>query len=75
MNEEQYSQIIKKIRKEQGLKQQDIADLLGVTPGQIGHLENGRAYLSLKQLQLLLDEYGYSAILEPGGKVKVFREL
>ena len=48
---------IKELRKSRHLKQDDIANILGITRGQISNLEHGRRSLSLEQLKLLCDYF------------------
>lgn len=52
---EKLGQRIKELRKSRNLKQDDIADVLGLSRGQISNLENGRRNLSLKQLEKLCE--------------------
>lgn len=52
---EKLGQRIKELRKSRSLKQDDIAEVLGLSRGQISNLENGRRNLSLKQLEKLCD--------------------
>lgn len=44
---------IKELRKSRHLKQDDLAEILGITRGQISNLEHGRRSLNLKQLETL----------------------
>ena len=44
---------IKELRKSRNLKQDDLAEVLDLSRGQISNLENGRRNLSLKQLETL----------------------
>ena len=44
---------IKELRKSRHLKQDDLAEVLGLSRGQISNLEHNRRSLSLKQLQIL----------------------
>lgn len=50
MNDEQYGQKIKKLRINSGLSQAEVATALGVTPGYICNVENGRTAMSLRVL-------------------------
>lgn len=52
---EKLGQRIKELRKSRSLKQDDIAEVLGLSRGQISNLENGRRNLSLKQLEKLCE--------------------
>lgn len=47
---ENYGDIIKKLRVNMGLTQKEVAEDLGVTPGYICNVENGRTAMSLKVL-------------------------
>ena len=44
---------IKELRKSRDLKQEDLAELLGISRGQISNLEHGRRGLDLAKLQKL----------------------
>lgn len=44
---------IKELRKSRHLKQDDLAEILGITRGQISNLEHNRRSLNLKQLETL----------------------
>lgn len=44
---------IRELRKSRNLKQDDLAEVLGLSRGQISNLEHNRRSLSLKQLQKL----------------------
>lgn len=44
---------IKELRKSRHLKQDDLAEVLGLSRGQISNLEHGRRSLNLKQLEKL----------------------
>ena len=46
---------IKELRKSRHLKQDDLAEVLGLSRGQISNLEHGRRSLNLKQLEKLCD--------------------
>lgn len=46
---------IKELRKSRHLKQDDLAEVLGLSRGQISNLEHNRRSLSLKQLQMLCE--------------------
>lgn len=48
---------IKELRKSRDLTQQDLADILGITRGQISNLEKNRRSLSLDQLRLLCSTF------------------
>lgn len=48
---------IKELRKSRDLNQQDLADILGITRGQISNLEKNRRSLNLNQLKLLCDTF------------------
>ncbi|MBP3920806.1 MAG: helix-turn-helix transcriptional regulator [Bacilli bacterium] len=48
---------IKELRKSRHLKQDDLAEILGITRGQISNLEHNRRSLSLEQLQKLCNYF------------------
>lgn len=48
---------IKELRKSRHLTQDDIADVLGITRGQISNLEHNRRSLSLEQLNKLCEYF------------------
>ena len=53
MNNKELGKRIKLLRKNRDMKQQDLADVLSVSRGQISNLESGRRGLSLPQLEKL----------------------
>ena len=50
MEHENYGTLIKKLRIENGLTQNQVAESLGVTPGYISNVENNRTAMSLRML-------------------------
>ncbi len=50
MEQENYGTLIKKLRIEQNLTQNQVAEALGVTPGYISNVENNRTAMSLRIL-------------------------
>lgn len=50
MDSENYGTLIKKLRIEMGLTQNQVAESLGVTPGYISNVENNRTAMSLRIL-------------------------
>ena len=46
---------IRELRRSRNLKQDDLAEVLGLSRGQISNLEHNRRSLSLKQLQTLCE--------------------
>lgn len=50
MDEMEFGPKIRKMRNELGLTQSEVAKALGVTPGYISNVENGRTALSLRLL-------------------------
>ncbi|MBR3833723.1 MAG: helix-turn-helix domain-containing protein [Lachnospiraceae bacterium] len=50
MNSEDYGTLIKNLRIEHGLTQNQVAESLGVTPGYISNVENNRTAMSLRIL-------------------------
>lgn len=53
MNNIELGKRIKELRKSRNMKQDDLANTLGISRGQISNLENGRRSLNLKQLEKL----------------------
>ena len=50
MDGENYGALIKELRIQNGLTQNQVAESLGVTPGQISNVENNRTAMSLRIL-------------------------
>lgn len=50
MEQENYGSLIKNLRIENNLTQNQVAEALGVTPGYISNVENGRTAMSLRIL-------------------------
>lgn len=50
MENENYGTLVKKLRLETGLTQNQVAESLGVTPGYISNVENNRTAMSLRML-------------------------
>lgn len=50
MEQENYGTLIKNLRIKNGLTQDQVAKVLGVTPGYISNVENGRTAMSLRIL-------------------------
>ena len=50
MEQENYGNLIKNLRIKNGLTQDQVAKALGVTPGYISNVENGRTAMSLRIL-------------------------
>lgn len=50
MENENYGTLVKKLRIENGLTQNQVAESLGVTPGYISNVENNRTAMSLRML-------------------------
>lgn len=50
MEDERYGTMIKELRIQQGLTQNQVAEALGVTPGYISNVENNRTAMSLRVL-------------------------
>ena len=51
---------LKSMREQTGLRQEQIADFLGVTQTYISKVENGERNLTVDQLENLVNLYGYS---------------
>lgn len=70
MEQENYGTLIKKLRIEHGLTQNQVAEALGVTPGYISNVENNRTAMSLRILTYYARLVGCSldslvGVLEP----------
>ena len=52
---------LRALRKQRGEKQQELAELLGVKPNQIGEMENGRKASTFSRLAQLCEHYNVSA--------------
>ena len=70
MEQENYGTLIKKLRIEHGLTQNQVAESLGVTPGYISNVENNRTAMSLRILTYYARLVGCSldslvGVLEP----------
>ena len=50
MESENYGTLVKNLRIEKGLTQNQVAESLGVTPGYISNVENNRTAMSLRML-------------------------
>lgn len=50
MESENYGTLVKNLRIENGLTQNQVAESLGVTPGYISNVENNRTAMSLRML-------------------------
>ena len=50
MENENYGTLVKNLRIENNLTQNQVAEALGVTPGYISNVENGRTAMSLRML-------------------------
>ena len=50
MESENYGSLIKNLRQQMGLTQNQVADSLGVTPGYISNVENNRSAMTLRLL-------------------------
>lgn len=50
MEHENYGSLVKKLRIDNNLTQNQVAESLGVTPGYISNVENGRTAMSLRML-------------------------
>ncbi len=50
MENDNYGTLVKNLRLQKGLTQNEVAEALGVTPGYISNVENGRTAMSLRML-------------------------
>ena len=51
----QLGQRIKYLRKTQGLNQEKLSELIGLNPRSIGNIETGRVFMSLSNIEKLID--------------------
>ena len=58
---EKFSSRLFALRKGNGQTQQNLADLLGVTPNHVSEMEKGRKGISVERLCLLCDHFKVSA--------------
>lgn len=58
MNENKFSQVIKKLRKEKGLTQQELADVVGITATGVSYWESGNAIPNTETLKKLANYFG-----------------
>ena len=56
-----YGLRLKKLRKQAGEKQAELAELLGVKPNQIVEMENGRKTTTFEKLTIICQHYNVSA--------------
>ncbi|MBX2953945.1 MAG: helix-turn-helix domain-containing protein [Leadbetterella sp.] len=52
--------IVKAIRTEKGLSQEEVAERIGMTQGNYGRLERGQTQLTIERLEQLADVFGMS---------------
>lgn len=64
----QLGRALARIRKEQGLRQQDLAARAGIHRSYLAELEIGTATEQLQRIFLLLRELGYELVLRPKGE-------
>ncbi|MGO5313414.1 helix-turn-helix domain-containing protein [Bilifractor sp. LCP21S3_A7] len=67
-------QVVKKLRKEHGLTQVDVARTLNVTPGYISNVENSRTEMSLRMLCYYGDLTGLTLDELVGKAVPAYRK-
>ena len=59
------AEIIQATRKQQGIKQQDLADLAGVSCRFLSDLENGKASVELGKVLAVLATLGLETLVHP----------
>ncbi|MBQ9315148.1 MAG: helix-turn-helix transcriptional regulator [Clostridia bacterium] len=58
MNENKFSQIIKRLRKERGLTQQELASIVGITATGVSYWESGNSMPNTSMLDKLSEYFG-----------------
>lgn len=71
MNDNKFSQIIKKLRKEKGLTQQEVADIVGITATGVSYWESGNAVPNTETLNKLANYFGVTVNYLLGVKDKI----
>ena len=74
MNENKFSQVIKKLRKEKGLTQQEIANIVGITATGVSYWESGNAVPNTETLNKLANYFGVTVNFLLGVKDKIEME-
>ena len=63
MNENKFSQVIKKLRKEKGLTQQELANIVGITATGVSYWESGNAVPNTETLTCSTKNARYARFL------------
>ena len=74
MNENKFSQVIKKLRKEKGLTQQELANIVGITATGVSYWESGNAVPNTETLNKLANYFGVTVNFLLGVKDKIEME-
>ena len=74
MNENKFSQVIKKLRKEKGLTQQELANIVGITATGVSYWESGNAVPNTETLNKLANYFGVTVNFLLGVKYKIEME-
>lgn len=74
MNENKFSQVIKNLRKEKGLTQQELANIVGITATGVSYWESGNAVPNTETLNKLANYFGVTVNFLLGVKDKIEME-
>jgi y4mF family transcriptional regulator len=62
---QQLGTLVRRVRKAQGIRQADLADLAGVGPRLIGEIERGKPTAEIGKVLHLLASLGLDLVIEP----------
>jgi transcriptional regulator with XRE-family HTH domain len=62
------SALMRELREVAGMKQKDVADLLGISQGTIANMEKGEKGVTFDQLEQLADHLGVEIVIEVRAK-------
>jgi len=74
MSGDKFSQVIKKLRKEKGLTQQELANIVGITATGVSYWESGNAVPNTETLNKLANYFGVTINFLLGVKDKIEME-
>lgn len=74
INKNNFSQVIKKIRKEKGLTQQELANIVGITATGVSYWESGNAVPNTRTLNKIANYFGVTVNFLLGIKDKIEME-
>lgn len=55
---------LRKFRKENGISQEELAELFACNPSNVSNIENGRRTLTKLQLRLMIQRYGFDKVAQ-----------